>query len=60
MVSKSTHIEVDASHGRIEQCIYRQLLVNEMITESDRWAGIRTVIEVERRQEIKDKIEEET
>jgi predicted transposase YbfD/YdcC len=35
-------------------------LVNELITESSKWAGIRTVIEVERRREIKDKIEEET
>ena len=60
IVSKSTHIEVDAGHGRIEQRIYRQLLVNELITESPKWAGIRTVIEVERRREIKDKIEEET
>ena len=36
-----------------------QLLVNELITESSKWAGIRTVIEVERRREIKGKIEEE-
>lgn len=30
VVSKSTHTEVDTGHGRIEQPIYRQLLVNEL------------------------------
>lgn len=59
VVSKSTHTELDTGHGRIEQRTYRQLLVHELITESSKWVGIRTVIEVERRREIKDKIEEE-
>lgn len=59
VVSKSTHTEVDAGHGRIEQRIYRQLLVNELIPESSKWTGIRSVIEVVRRREIKDKIVEE-
>lgn len=48
IVSKSTHVE------------NRQLLVSELITESSKWAGIRTVIEVKRKRDIKDKIEEET
>ena len=59
VVSKFTHTEVDAGHGRIEQRVYRQLLVNELITESSKWVGIRTIIEVERTREIKDKIEKE-
>lgn len=59
VITKSTHTEVDAGHGRIEQHIYRQLLVNDLITESSKWAGIYTVIEVERRRELKGKIEEE-
>lgn len=59
VVSKSTHTEVDAGHGRIEQRVYRQLLVNELITESSKWVGIRTIVEVERTREIKDKIEKE-
>jgi len=50
---------VDAGHGRIEQRIYRQLLVNELITESSKWVGIRTVIEVERIREMKDKYEKD-
>ncbi len=38
---KSTHTETDAGHGRIEQRTYRQLLVNELILEASKWAGIR-------------------
>ncbi|HAT8180831.1 TPA: ISAs1 family transposase, partial [Legionella pneumophila] len=33
VITKSTHTEVDAGHGRIEQRIYRQLMVNELIEE---------------------------
>lgn len=59
-VAKSTHTETDAGHGRIEQRTYRQLLVNELISEAPKWVGIRTIIEVERVRELKGKIEEET
>ena len=31
VVSKSTHTEVDAGHGRIEQRIYRQLLIKALL-----------------------------
>jgi predicted transposase YbfD/YdcC len=39
---------------------YRQLLVNQLISEASKWAGIRTIIEVERVRELKHKIEKET
>lgn len=40
--------ETDAGHGRTEVRRYRQLLVNEWITESVYWPGIKSIIEVER------------
>ncbi len=56
---KSTYQEVDAGHGRIEERKYCQLLVNELIPQASKWAGIKTVIEVSRKRELKNKIEEE-
>lgn len=40
--------ETDAGHGRTEVRGYRQLRVNEWITESAHWRGLQTVTEVER------------
>ncbi|EJP9633943.1 ISAs1 family transposase [Salmonella enterica] len=40
--------ETDAGHGRTEVRCYRQLRVNEWITESAHWQGLQTVTEVER------------
>ncbi|EAO2673645.1 ISAs1 family transposase [Salmonella enterica] len=40
--------ETDAGHGRTEVRRYRQLRVNEWITEDAHWRGLQTVIEVER------------
>ncbi|HFF3662784.1 TPA: hypothetical protein ACGCO1_001377 [Legionella pneumophila] len=34
--------------------------MNELVIEASKWVGIRMVISVERRRDIKDKIEEET
>lgn len=59
LMKSSTYTEVDSGHGRIEERTYRQLLINELITESSKWSGINTVIEVERKRELKDKIEHE-
>lgn len=59
LISKSTYNEIDAGHGRIEERTYCQLLVNELIPEADKWAGIKTVIKVMRQRELKDKLEEE-
>jgi len=59
LVLKSTYNEVDAGHGRIEQRTYRQLLINELIPEAEKWTGIRTVVEVIRQRELKDKVEKE-
>lgn len=56
---KSTCQEIDAGHGRIEERNYSQLLVSELIPEASKWAGIRTVIEVSRKRELKDKTETE-
>ncbi|ECV7111180.1 ISAs1 family transposase, partial [Salmonella enterica subsp. enterica serovar Florida] len=42
--------ETDAGHGRTEVRRYRQLRVNEWITESAHWQGLQTVTEVEREQ----------
>lgn len=59
IVSKSTHNEVDAGHGRIEHRIYRQLLISELIPEAGKWSGIKTIIEVSRQRELKGQIENE-
>jgi predicted transposase YbfD/YdcC len=59
IVTKSTYSEVDSGHGRIEQRIYRQLLINELIPEAGKWSGIKTVVEVLRQRELKGKIENE-
>lgn len=59
VISKSTYSEVDAGHGRIENRIYRQLLINELIPEAGKWSGIKTVIEVSRRRELKGQVENE-
>lgn len=59
VISKSTHSEVDAGHGRIENRIYRQLLINELIPEAGKWSGIKTVIEVSRQRELKGQVENE-
>lgn len=40
--------ETDAGHGRTEVRRYRQLRVNEWISQSVHWRGMQTVIEVER------------
>jgi len=59
LLKSSIYVETDVGHGRIEQRTYRQLLVNELITQSPKWAGIRSVVEVERIREIKGKTEKE-
>lgn len=45
----------DSGHGRIEVRRCQQLLVNEWISEATRWAGIRSVIKLERERHIKGK-----
>ncbi len=53
--------EIDSGHGRIEVRKYRQLRVNEWISEANNWSNIQTVIEVVRERHIKDKkIQQET
>lgn len=59
VILQSTYSEVDAGHGKIENRIYRQLLINELIPEADKWSGIKTVIEVSRRRELKGQVENE-
>lgn len=53
--------EVDSGHGRVEVRRYRQLRVNEWISEAKHWSNIQTIIEVERERHIKDKkVQQET
>lgn len=59
VISKSTYSEVNAGHGRIENRVYCQLLINELIPEAGKWSGIKTVIEVSRRRELKGQVENE-
>lgn len=59
VILKSTYSEVDAGHGRIENRTYCQLLINELIPEAGKWSGIKTVIEVSRRRELKGHVENE-
>ncbi|MDQ7049107.1 MAG: ISAs1 family transposase [Enterobacterales bacterium] len=48
--------EVDSGHGRIEVRKYRQLRVNEWISEASNWSNIQTVIEVERERHFKGEV----
>jgi len=48
--------EVDSGHGRIEVRKYRQLRVNEWISEANNWSNIQTIIEVERERHIKGEV----
>lgn len=53
--------ETDSGHGRIEVRKYRQLRVNEWITEAKGWSNIQSIIEVERERHLKGKaIQQET
>lgn len=53
--------EVDSGHGRIEVRKYRQLRMNEWLTEAKKWSNIQSVIEVERERHLKNKeIQKET
>ena len=45
----------DSGHGRIEVRRCQQLLVNEWISEATHWAGIKSVIKLERERHIKGK-----
>lgn len=47
--------ETDSGHGRIEVRKYRQLRINEWLTEAKEWSNIQSVIEVERERHLKNK-----
>ncbi|MDQ7072371.1 MAG: ISAs1 family transposase [Gammaproteobacteria bacterium] len=52
--------ETNGGHGRIEVRRYRQLHINEWIKEAQHWAGISSIVEVERERHIKGKVQHET
>ncbi len=54
------HEETDAGHGRIEIRRCRQLRVNKDVSEAEHWAGIATLVEVERERHINEKRQQET
>lgn len=47
--------QTDAGHGRIEVRRCQQLMVNEWISDAQNWAGIRSVIKLERERHIEGK-----
>lgn len=52
--------QTDAGHGRIEERRCQQLMVNEWVSEAKHWAGIRSIIKLERARHINGKTTKET
>jgi len=58
--NKNYYEEVDAGHGRIETRTCRVLAISDWIEGIDDWCDIKSVIEIKRRREHRDKVSDET
>jgi len=52
--------QIETGHGRIEERYYRQIKINDWLTEAEDWIDLTTLIEVRRVRHHKNKISEET
>lgn len=53
IMKENSYIEEDIGHGRIEKRSYTQLMINELIPEAKKWAGVKSIIEVKRERYFK-------